>query len=94
MSNTLDLLIMLPVLLPLLLGAVLVLLGGRPALKFALNLGGTLALLVLALTLYWLTDHEIWPGGVGVYLAGNWVAPFGITMVVDRLTALIYCWPH
>ena len=89
MSNTLDLLIMLPVLLPLLLGAVLVLLGGRPALKFALNLGGTLALLVLALTLYWLTDHEIWPGGVGVYLAGNWVAPFGITMVVDRLTALM-----
>lgn len=83
-------LILLPILLPLLFAAALVLLSGRQQqLKFAVNLIGTLALLVVALALFWLTDQEIWADGVGVYLAANWVAPFGIALVVDRLSALM-----
>lgn len=90
MSFWADQLILLPILLPLLFAAALVLLSGRQQqLKFAVNLIGTLALLVVALALFWLTDQEIWADGVGVYLAANWVAPFGIALVVDRLSALM-----
>lgn len=85
-----DQLILLPILLPLLFAAALVLLSGRrQQLKFAINLAGTLALLATAITLFWFTDREVWPQGVGVYLAANWAAPFGIALVVDRLSALM-----
>ena len=85
-----DQLILLPILLPLLFAALLVLLNGRrQQLKFAINLTGTLALLGTAIALFWLTDSEVWPNGVGAYLAANWVAPFGIVLVVDRLSALM-----
>src|SRR5690554_7517860 len=86
MSFWADQLILLPILLPLLFAAALVLLSGRrQQLKFAINLIGTLALLATAITLFWFTDREVWPQGVGVYLAANWAAPFGIALVVDRL---------
>ena len=85
-----DQLILLPILLPLLCAALLVLFNGRrQQLKFAINLTGTLALLVTALVLFWFTDSEVWPDGVGAYLAANWAAPFGIVLVVDRLAALM-----
>ena len=90
MSFWVDQLILLPILLPLLFAAALVLLSGRQQqLKFTINLIGTAALLVTALGLLWLSDNEVWPNGVGVYLAGNWVAPYGISLVVDRLSALL-----
>lgn len=90
MSFWADQLILLPILLPLLFAAALVLLSGRQQqLKFAVNLIGTVALLITAITLFWFADNEVWPNGVGVYLAGNWVAPFGIALVVDRLAALM-----
>ncbi|WP_193073597.1 monovalent cation/H+ antiporter subunit D [Pseudomonas sp. FME51] len=90
MSFWADQLILLPILLPLLFAAALVLLSGRQQqLKFAVNLIGTVALLITAITLFWFADNEVWPNGVGVYLAGNWVAPFGIALVVDRLSALM-----
>ena len=40
----------------------------------------------------WLTTDavpEIWPRGIGVYAIGGWQAPFGIVLVVDRLSALM-----
>src|SRR5690606_34230392 len=40
------------------------------------------------LALAWLADGS-WPGGVQVYLAANWSAPFGIALVADRLSALM-----
>lgn len=89
MSFALDQLILLPVLLPLILAAGLVMFPGNQQLKFVLNLVGTLALLILAAVLYVLTDQQAWPNGVGVYLAANWAAPFGITLVVDRLAAVM-----
>src|SRR5690606_40070555 len=85
-----DQLLLMPIRLPLLFAAALVLLSGRrQQLKFAINLISTLALLSTAITLFWFTDREVWPQGVGVYLAANWAAPFGIALVVDRLSALM-----
>ena len=90
MSFWADQLILVPILLPLLFAAALVLLSGRQQqLKFAVNLIGTVTLLVTAVTLLWFADSEVWPNGVGVYLSGNWMAPFGISLVVDRLSALM-----
>jgi len=82
-------LVILPVLLPLLCGALLATLTqGRHRLKFAVAYISVLALLANALALAWLADGS-WPGGIGVYLAANWSAPFGIALVADRLSALM-----
>ena len=82
-------LVILPVLLPLLCGALLApLTQGRHRLKFAAAYISVLALLANALALAWLADGS-WPGGVQVYLAANWSAPFGIALVADRLSAMM-----
>lgn len=51
----------------------------------------TLQLLVAVLLLNMAdgTIETLWPDGVGVYLLGDWPAPFGIVVVVDRLSALM-----
>lgn len=79
-----------PILLPLIMGAVLILIHERRhRLKYALNQISTLILLIIALWLLFLTD------GIGAeatqlsYLSANWAAPFGIVLVSDRLTALM-----
>ena len=83
-------LIMAPVLLPLICGAVLVLINERHhGAKFAINLVATLGLLAISLILMVLVEGEYWPGDVGVYLAANWAAPFGIVLLVDRLSAVM-----
>ena len=80
-------LVILPVLLPLLCGAVLATVKqGRHRLKFALSYGCALALLANALALAGLADGS-WADGIGVYFAANWAAPFGIALVADRLSA-------
>jgi multicomponent K+:H+ antiporter subunit D len=83
-------LIILPILLPLVCGAVMVpIKETRHRIKFSLSAASVLALLANALALLLLTDSEYWPRGVGVYLAANWVAPFGIALVADRLAAVM-----
>lgn len=81
-------LIVLPVLLPLICGAIMVpIRESRYRLKFSLNAVSVLALLANAIALLVLTDGGHWPQGIGVYLAANWIAPFGIALVADRLAA-------
>ena len=83
-------LILAPVLLPLLCGALLILINERHhTSKFVINLVGTLGLVAVALVLMVLADSEYWPDGVGIYLAANWAAPFGIVLLVDRLSAVM-----
>ncbi|MDB5748683.1 MAG: monovalent cation/H+ antiporter subunit [Massilia sp.] len=83
-------LIILPILLPLLCGAVLVpLTQGRHRFKFALSYASVLGQLITACLLMMHADGDAWPGGIGVYLAANWAAPFGIALVADRLSALM-----
>ncbi|MFW0753860.1 monovalent cation/H+ antiporter subunit D [Pseudomonas sp. H11T01] len=79
-----------PILLPLLTAALMLMLGEkhRP-LKARLNLfSSVLGLGISVLLLQW-TQHTSVPGSIGVYLPGNWQVPFGIVLVVDRLSALM-----
>ncbi len=90
MTRVTDHLVVLPVLLPLVAAAAILLLGGeqRRNLKAALNLASTLALVAIAVAILLRADAS--PTGVaGVYRLGNWPVPFGIVLVVDRLSALM-----
>jgi multicomponent K+:H+ antiporter subunit D len=79
-------LVVLPVVLPLVAGAACALLGGRaPRAAAALSTLATLAFGLLAAALVMQADG----GEVGVALLGNWAAPFGIALVLDRLAALM-----
>lgn len=83
-------LMILPVVLPLLVGAYLITINeARHDFKFTLNLISVLLQAVIAVSLLVMVDSEYWQNGIGVYLAANWAAPFGIVLMVDRLTALM-----
>jgi multicomponent K+:H+ antiporter subunit D len=83
-------LLLVPVLLPLLCGAAMApLTQGWHKLKFALSYASVLGLLATSLVLVAMTDGGYWQKGIGVYLAANWAAPFGIVLVADRLAALM-----
>ncbi len=75
--------LILPVLLPLFAGCALLLVGER--LQRGLSLLATLALLPLAAVLLQQADS----GVVQFYALGNWPPPFGIILVLDRLSALM-----
>ncbi|PKA68675.1 multisubunit potassium/proton antiporter PhaD subunit [Pseudomonas baetica] len=79
-----------PILLPLLTAAVMLMLGEkhRP-LKAKINLFSSLVGLFISVMLLQWTQTTGVPGSIGVYLPGNWQAPFGIVLVVDRLSALM-----
>ena len=79
-------LIVLPIALPLMAGALLVLAekkGGK--LPVLLATAASIAGLVIALLLF----ERALTGNVQAYLLGNWVAPFGIALALDRLSALM-----
>lgn len=81
-----------PVMLPLMAGALTLLLGQRRhRTRVVISLASTLAQLVVAVLLLRLAagDLPLWPAGIAVYSAGGWVAPFGIVLVVDHLSALM-----
>lgn len=83
-------LILLPILLPMLSGAVLIMINeSRHQLKFCINMASVVATLAAAIGLLWMTDSGYWADGINVYLAGNWTAPFGIILLIDRLSALM-----
>ncbi|MGV9743865.1 Na+/H+ antiporter subunit D [Rhodococcus zopfii] len=78
-------LIPLPVLIPLLAAATTLILGRRPrAQRFVTVSALTGSLVVTALLLY-LADRD----GIAVLQIGGWEAPMGISLVVDRLAALM-----
>jgi multicomponent K+:H+ antiporter subunit D len=84
-------LILAPVALPLAVAAVMLLLGEqRRTLKAVINVLGVTALLLVSITLLRAADTAVSGSErVGVYLLGNWQAPFGIVLVLDRLSALM-----
>jgi multicomponent K+:H+ antiporter subunit D len=76
----------LPLLIPLTVGALLFLTGGRgTAAERAVSLAAAAALLPVAILLLARTAG----GEVLVYYVGDWPAPYGITLVADRLSALM-----
>lgn len=78
-------LIILPILIPLLVGALLLVLPSHERLKRTLSLLATLALVPIALLLMQQADV----GQVRVYALGDWRPPFGIVLMLDRLNALM-----
>jgi len=74
----------LPVLLPMIVGAMLLLLRGSMDFKRGVGLLATFLQIPLAILLL-LRASE----GTLVYALGNWMPPFGIVLVVDRLSALM-----
>jgi len=87
-----DHLVIVPILLPVVTGAALLLVDERRhALKAAINVIATLALALVSIALldYANTPTETNTPVTSVYLLGNWPAPFGIVLVLDRLSALM-----
>jgi multicomponent K+:H+ antiporter subunit D len=83
-------LLILPVLLPLATAALMLMLGEqRRVAKTVIGLASTFLGLLLAIALLLWVDQQDAPGAFGVYLPGNWPVPFGIVLVVDRLSALM-----
>ena len=86
-------LVAVPILVPMLTAALMLLLGeNRRRAKSALSvISGLVGLLAALALLRWVnaSDTGGGPGSIGVYLPGNWRAPFGIVLVADRLSTLM-----
>ena len=78
-------LLALPVMLPLVTAVLVFLFRNRGAAGRWLSIGGCLALLAVAIALF----IAVWQDGVIAAQMGNWPAPFGITLVVDLLSAVM-----
>ncbi len=75
-----------PVLLPAMLAAIIVLAARfHNGLARVMSVAGTVALLAITLGLFLGASD----GSIGVYLLGDWAAPFGIVLVTDRLSTLM-----
>ncbi len=72
-----NVLLILPILIPLLTGATGLLLWRFPHTARMVSVVGALALLGAAIALI----SVVWSEGIQVVQAGNWPAPFGITLV-------------
>ncbi|MDK4719268.1 monovalent cation/H+ antiporter subunit D [Rhizobium sp. CNPSo 3968] len=81
-------LIIAPILVPLIAGALLVFIDERSrTLKALISLAATVLLVGIALTLFLAEGGS--PGQERAYLLGNWSVPFGIVLVLDGLSALM-----
>jgi multicomponent K+:H+ antiporter subunit D len=79
-----------PILLPMLTAALMLLMGEqRRLLKALLNAAASGLGLAFALALLVWVDGRAAPSAFGIYLPSNWPVPFGIVLVVDRLSALM-----
>ncbi|WP_345772407.1 monovalent cation/H+ antiporter subunit D [Azospirillum baldaniorum] len=92
MNGWMDHLVIAPIIIPLLVGALLMLIDERRrALKATLGVASASALLALAVLLLYLTDHTATGADatVRVYRLGDWPSLFGIVLVLDRLSAMM-----
>src|SRR3546814_7836709 len=93
MNGWLQHLPILPVAVPLVIGALLLLVNdSHRRTRLTLGFLSLTAQACFAVTLFCLSAGYIpsnWPDGVGVYLLGDWPAPFGIVAVVDRLSTIM-----
>jgi multicomponent K+:H+ antiporter subunit D len=93
MNALLEHLVALPIVVPLLAGAAMLLLTeSQRAARIGLALASSSLQLATAVALLYLTSDAasfIWQDGIGVYSLGSWPAPFGIVLVADRLSAVM-----
>ncbi|RMX08042.1 monovalent cation/H+ antiporter subunit D [Corticibacter populi] len=90
LSSLMPHLMLAPILLPMLTAAIILFLKeDRQRVKMLLNIFGSIAGLGIAIFLMRWTHQQAAPTSMGVYLAGNWPAPFGIVLALDRLSAMM-----
>ena len=79
-----------PIMLPMFTAALMLFMGEeRQRLKLGMNiLSTTVGLLLVIMLLGW-TNQSGATATMAVYLPGNWQAPFGIALALDRLSALM-----
>jgi multicomponent K+:H+ antiporter subunit D len=83
-------LIVAPIVLPLVTAAAMLVLGEkRWRIKGLVNVASTLAGLCISIALLRWANGNGAPAAIGVYLPSNWQVPFGIVLVLDRLSALM-----
>ena len=80
-----NILMVLPILIPLLTGATGMLAWRYQRLQRMISVIGAAALLIAAIVLL----SEVWSNGIQVMQGGNWPAPFGITLVADLFSAVM-----
>ncbi|NDP62886.1 MAG: monovalent cation/H+ antiporter subunit D [Polaromonas sp.] len=79
-----------PILLPLLTAALMLLMGeDQQRTKLTLNMASTLLGLGVSVALLGWAGQQGPASTMDVYLAGNWPAPFGIVLALDRLSAMM-----
>src|SRR5690606_3364651 len=88
-----DHLPILPIAIPLVAAAIMLLLRDtQRRARLLISIVSLVAQFAVALMLFGMVLGNIdnhWVNGVGVYLLGDWPAPFGIVVVVDRLTTIM-----
>lgn len=92
MNGTPEHLIVAPILIPLITGAVMMLYDERQRrTKLGLGLVSCVVQLVIACLLLARAEGTAETGGnaIGLYLLGNWPSPYGIVLVLDRLSAMM-----
>ncbi|MCB5408846.1 monovalent cation/H+ antiporter subunit D [Pseudogemmobacter faecipullorum] len=85
-------LIIAPILIPLIAGALMLLYDDRQRkAKLTISIGAAIALLFVAFELLNRSKGNALSGGneISFYLLGNWAVPFGIILVLDRLSAMM-----
>lgn len=81
-------LLLAPIVLPMLTAALMLLLNEEhQRTKVVLNVASTSLGLVIAIALFAWSDSQT--QAMSVYLVSNWSAPFGIALVLDRLSAML-----
>lgn len=93
MTDWLQHLLILPILVPLATAAVLIPINERDrTLKGVIGFASTLVVFIITMILIrFAAASGSGAPGAGVYQLGNWPAPFGIVLVLDRLSALMLC---
>ncbi|RIX74420.1 monovalent cation/H+ antiporter subunit D [Acidovorax cavernicola] len=86
-------LVAVPILVPMLTAALMLLMNEnhRRTKSFLSVVSGLIGMLAALALLRWVNapDTGGGPGSIGVYLPGNWRAPFGIVLVADRLSTMM-----
>lgn len=96
MSSLMPHLMLAPILLPMFTAAIMLLMREEHLrVKVAMNIASTAIGLLVSLVLLQWSDGQTGTNAMGVYLAANWKAPFGIVLALDRLSAMMlvltYC---
>lgn len=80
-----NVLMILPLVIPMVTAALIVLARRKPRVQRMLSVIGAGGLFVVAVTLI----SIVWSDGIQVVQSGNWPAPFGITLVADLFSAIM-----